>query len=599
MVKNMNNKLQKKNYFITFIITFGAYLLKIFTINTYILYPDQIGALATAIKLCHLPWNTAISYSKYYGFGFFWLYGLLFKITDNPHVIMWIHFLLITFLIALVSCLILYIAVELLEIQKVVILYVVPTSIAFICSNHSFSSLLNAPVVYCSVWVAFCFLIKSYKEKNIYRIIYSVISALFFLYILFLHETVMALYLAIFIACILVKILWREWIVSMIPFWSIIGGGYILGKYVRNKVIAIVWAVENPASLDNTSAFQHTSLWFLENKKSFKIFLDTIFTNFAYMNEATFGLAILAFVTAMCIIVSCLVKYKLKKRILKENKIQFLVMIIAIVTATIIILGLGASWGRRAYQAYIGISEVGSSYRGYAYGRYYMPYFSPAILVAISYIMKIQKKSKIVFGAILGYLIFMIYYLFVVHSYYFKEWGIARLARIILLEDDPYGWNIFFSMLIPLGMLVILYYRGQTFGKRSFMVVMIFFTVILPYWRQDFTSPIIKDNTYLYYEFGKQVQNKGYEIKGGYATSGYLCRIQFELQNIEIKELSPNLDEEIIAFVTASEEEGVLDILQMDNLKKVCLNENLLIIYRGKYYDNMMNELGYETVEIT
>ena len=599
--KIKKNKLVIKDYLFTFLISFCAIILKICTTNSYTIGTDQIGTLATASKLAGLEWDVAISHAKYYGFGYYWIYSILFKLTDNPHVIVYVHYFIVAILISLVSCLILHMAVNLLDMKKTKLLYFVPTVIAFETACIGFATIINSPIVYCVVWLAIYYLIKAYKEKDTKkRVLFSIASSVFFVYILYLHETVVALYIALFVAFILVRIIWKEWIADPRVFGTIMICGVVSQRVIRNGVINSVWLTNSAGELNNTSAFQTTSLWFLENKTTLKIFIDVVISNFLNLNERTFGLVSVA----ICFAVWCLIKNLFKKGD-DENteiseKICFILSVISLCSAAIIILGLGASWGRRAYQVYIGANGLSNEFRGYAYPRYFMPYFTPGILAMIAYLSKIEKKSKIICVSILISLFAALYYLLKVHTYYFEIWGMSRMAIINVIQNDIYGANVIISIFLPLIMLILWCINKNKIARNIFISVSFIMGVVMSFATQTFSIPEMNDDTYVYYELIKELEENNLKVYEGYTTSSMICRFQFIMQNIELKEITTYVDEkESIIFLRASDEQNVLNELRTDGFKKIRLNEMYEVLFKGERYEDIINQLDFEVVEIS
>lgn len=591
MQKRRSVSLRLKNnvdYYLTAIVTVVFYFLLVCKENTYPFYPDQMGTLATAAKMSGHIWADAIASSRYYGFGYYFLYHLIFRYTNDPHLFMWIHYSFVTILVLLSNLIVCKISKELFRMNIGHVIALLPLIFSNVCAFNTFQ-ILNAPIEYCSFWVCVLCIKRAYfSKKRAEKNMYSILCAVMMVYIMLLHETASAIFISFSVSLIIFWLVFREWMVQPLIWGGTAALGGMLGRILRNYVIEIVWNKQNASSLDNTSAFQHISAWFLNGPAEFKVFVDVLISNLTYLNENTFGL----FSIAICFTIFIIYKTLKEDRneLSSDEKFCFGISIFTIGIALIIIIGLGTSWGRRAFEAYVGNSDLGTAYRGFGYGRYYLPFFSPAILVALVYIDKAKNKKMIIKYAFLLTICLAGYYLKYVHPYLWKQWGQDRLGVFTIFNNSYRGMNIIISLLIPIGILIII---KKSKSLRPVILSMLFVCVVSAFSSQIFQWPNINDQSYCYYEFQEELKSEGYDIEKAFTTSDMLCRLQFQVQDVELQNIDKWNQEEKAFLFLKKEDEKLLAEMKIDNIQRVNLSENLAIYYQEEFYSEIIEEMGY------
>ena len=150
--------------------------------------------------------------------------------------------------------------------------------------------------------------------------------------------------------------------------------------------------------------------------------------------------------------------------------------------------------------------------------------------------------------------------------------------------------NIIISLLIPIGILIII---KKSKSLRPVILSMLFVCVVSAFSSQIFQWPNINDQSYCYYEFQEELKSEGYDIEKAFTTSDMLCRLQFQVQDVELQNIDKWNQEEKAFLFLKKQDEKLLAEMKIDNIQRVNLSENLAIYYQEEFYSEIIEEMGY------
>ncbi len=396
----MNIRLKEnKNYIIVFILSVILSGLK-YVYGMDISVPsDSVGALASAPFLAGLNWGNVVSRCSYYGYGYHWIFFLLFKLTDNYRLIYFIIFLTGFLLCCLVSVIAYYIMIEFLHLKKsamvVFMAAIIPTF------RHNVHSIENEHAIFVVSWLAALVLFKlidireNQKSKNMYTIILSIIM----MYSLSIHERMFALWLGLVLTVIIVRLLCNisfvsEWIITLI-----LGCGYVLHRIVRNVVAQNLWQVEDGEYIKNMSVVSSLNQSFCASWGNIKATLDCMITNIYKLAISSYGMII----PGIILVIICFGAFfrtkgeRFKEYRTEENLKSFIVTLIFGITMLVVMAGLATKGAASIWEGY-STGEITWGYKHFFYVRYYWPFIGPCMIASFAFLIKHVNRLKKLFA---------------------------------------------------------------------------------------------------------------------------------------------------------------------------------------------------------
>ena len=195
---------------------------------------DETSTFSSAAMLAGHDWSGVVSHAGYYGFGFYWIFAWIFKITENPIIIYRTVLIFCSLLQALIAPICLFISMHFFHINKsrravlfsIVCAYCVVTRITVIYNEHPFVLLAWL------VALIMCFLTKTLEEDDkLKRKIYSFLLGILLCWGFTIHTRAVIFVIALFLVHFLYKMLWGRWLLDKV-FWVTIGIGYLGTKYL-------------------------------------------------------------------------------------------------------------------------------------------------------------------------------------------------------------------------------------------------------------------------------------------------------------------------------------------------------------------------------
>lgn len=328
---------------------------------------DEFGGLVVPSVLAGNDWSVLIQDVNYYGYGFRWIYCILFRLSNNPAFIytgiLMINVIIMSVLYSL--CLIMLDKRnKLLELGMPLtfIFYLIPIAMGTKSPLYSEYSLFFVTVLWTMTLIK---LLECQTKAG--RRVYSGLLAFLMVYMLTLHERSLAFVMAVVLSVVIDWIYEKKCFISLetaIPVYIIFNW---MHKHIKSFVIDYFWGekIASGSGIANTEVSISNPTWFLESKKNFKIFFDCILSNIATESVVSLGIYLLMFVFAIAACVEFFRKEKKWKDFYRENHILFLLLMVSFFTISATIVGIAMDWGTTVSDGNI------YGYKGYAYVRYY------------------------------------------------------------------------------------------------------------------------------------------------------------------------------------------------------------------------------------
>ena len=349
------------------------------------LISDWLGEMAFPAYLAGRDWSSALSSCAYYGWGLTWIYTPLFLFTSNP-VVIWFGYKIINIIIiSLISVIIYIIQVRWLK-QKdnaVTIIISVPLALLTWIDFGKETTLLLG------IWISALLLLETFygnRADKRFKLALSIITPAEICYVKNFHESAVCLSIIFFL-----WVVWDYFVAKKKNVYISVcmvswGLTYIISNIIKSRILTLYTTGVDREIVYNTSAFQGTTLWFMDTWESVKLLIMLIWSNFYTLVKWTYGMAIFSVILAIVIIVKALKKRKLFQ-IISSNPING-ILFYSIMTTFVVILGVAVNWG---YGLYYGIRIGGKAFN---YARYYLPFFLPALLVCFTSLRQYAQNLK-------------------------------------------------------------------------------------------------------------------------------------------------------------------------------------------------------------
>lgn len=455
---------------------------------------DEIGTFVSGAALAGRDWSGSLPFTRYYGYGYYWIFAGLFRITNNPYVI-YLTILLVNSLILSLTAFLIY-KIEIHEFNLpdnfVTVFFAVLPGCVYTIVNYAYLS--NDVMVYTSFWIVVYLTLKLFNSLDIKtRKKYSFLLAFFLCYSLTIHEKTIAVF-GIILFCLA---FWAIFIRKNLVNWKVFSGSilvfYILARATKKLAISLFWSDIIAESLANTSVIYTDVLWFIDEIRKLKITFDIFISNIIKTGMYTYGLFFLA-VMIMLSAVIVLIKNKcnIRKILERDTEIEKTVFVFTVSMATILVtmLGIALQWGNGIWNALNEGNPLGVNARAYGYLRYYIIYIGP-ILISTYFLCLNQKLSKgFYWGTFSLFTGLSYYYLTEIDSYV----GDQNKVMEFVTPFDNQIWNRHISVLL----LILFIFLLSRISKRHIQLIfvsvcsLLMLIVFLP---KNFGLPRLKSNT--------------------------------------------------------------------------------------------------------
>lgn len=547
---------------------------------------DHIGDLAVPSYLAGLDWSNLIYEASYYGYGYKWVFFILFKLSEDP--------VKIAIGIKVVNCIFRGIAaVFIYDIQKRFFELGkdwLSAFFAIVISVYHAGGFVNSEASifvfqWVLIWCMLCFIKCDMSKKQIGL---GVLLGLLVMYMLTLHERnwnlVMTTTFICTIDCIAKK-QWRKWI----AFVSGLGCGFVVQYILKQSIIEYFWLSRGEKLLYNTTVIASKTqvTWFLESFSAFKFMMKAFISNIVTLGFHTYGLL---YIVLMLFVVAC---WKIVIKREKEICCEDIVLIFSVIATFVILFGVSTKWpvyyfcGNRFY-----------GYKGFSYSRYYAPYIWPAVMVLFCYFRKNMVDRKMVlfsFSLMIGLVGLFFGKIYNEYLYANEMNANAHIERMMpklwlkngTLQDN---FKLYIGVVILIYVAIIIF---VTYSKSMSSVVLAIFIVLI-------SARIIQTEDILSFETNFDVADSGYRlisqmrdenvnVERVYCNYNARYTYQFVLNRIPVINNMPGEDE-INAIIFVQPQMDSVEFVNM-GYEFVKLDDNEAILIKGVEYQQVIHEL--------
>lgn len=432
-----------------FIATFIFQFLKLCNTINISLISDNIGQLAIAAELANLDWQNAIAEASYYGWGYNFIFSLLFKLSSDPYFIYYAIRIFNILIISFISVLIYYFSEKILNANNKTFSLMVSVFIA-IQASIEWSTECSVFII---VWIINILLayLYSLERKSKKSFFLSMTLGISLCYAITLHERNMTLLFSVIIIYLFCFIFNKTRAFDFVPFIGSMIVFFPIEQTLKNLIINSFWPIKDEV-IKNVTVFNGDQLWFINDLfDGIKVMIGVIVSNLYTLTNITYGLVVIGILLLLQMLYICFKnKFCLKQRTnMSANEFCFLYSFIA---TAIIILGLSVQWGRG-----IAIQNF-YSYKGLTYYRYYAVYFWPAVLVICNKLLKNEKVNQ--FGALVIYGFFSIVFIGIIKDKILFAQGLEsrdlKLNNAWIRAFSNSEYNEVLSFIIILILIVVL-----------------------------------------------------------------------------------------------------------------------------------------------
>lgn len=360
---------------------------------------DEMSTLATGAYFGGKDWTTLTAYAKfYYGGGFSILFAPFYRLIGNSVVV---YYIILSVCAALqsISAPISYTVMQkFMKIEDRKYLIISSLACSYMVVTRAMMA-FNEHIIIASVWICVWILCKLIEDDK-YKPVYSVGLMLVFSYMLTTHTRAKVIWIAFVMVVVCYRILYKKWLVSLVPaILSGIGGYFLAGKF-NDMVKTVIWDWQEGEFLRNASVRINLSLSDLKDPVFWKGISSIISGQINTVIIFTGGIAAI-FVTVLVYfycdnIKAWFVEHLTKKKEQKDamweegagdiiNKISPYVMVISLVfllCTGAMVAAQSITWLERVasvLKKYTYASNV-YSFKALTYVRYMGPFLGPLLM---------------------------------------------------------------------------------------------------------------------------------------------------------------------------------------------------------------------------
>lgn len=358
------------------------------------LIADEIGTIASAPYLAGFDWSDVVSKTNYYGFGYYWIAFVLFKMMDNYVVI----FAAITFF-NFILCTGVSIRIYLILTREFGLPEnIITTLVVSICCTfrHNAYDFANEYPVFILTWLICALLAKLCHKNNSDKTNTkcTVALALILIYALTVHERMIGLWISVCITILVFRLLFGKKIVVEKYFFLLMSMGFFIQRIFRKEVLKSLWLLSDGQKITNMTALSINSFSFLKSWNTICTMFDCMVSNFYKLVLSSYGMV---FAVLCMILVKGIqtISRKCRKKIIINEYDMRAILIICVygMTITIMMIGLATKGAESIYKGYIsGIPTAG--YKHFFYMRYYYPFIGPVFAAGYTLLVKYAAAIK-------------------------------------------------------------------------------------------------------------------------------------------------------------------------------------------------------------
>lgn len=312
---------------------------------------DEFGTIAGASYFAGLDWSDVVSHVSYYGFGYSMFMAPIFWITDNPVIIFQFMIAFNTICLAVSGIIAYNIIKGIFKVENETY-----AALAAFASAMYFGSVLNANAVYNESmlvligWIMVYILLKMQEKRDEDKSTFglTIVLSLIMVYSLLVHTRALYLWGAAVIFMFVYLIVKRKLLANPVVIGVICAAGYLMSKFVIEKVQASLWLVgEDKSGLNNSVESlggYFGNIHYLFTINGLKGFIYTIFGQIYGMITISGGF--FAIFIAIILFVICKILYRFIKREsihVNEKLLTLGMFIVSFLGAALILTALGIS----------------------------------------------------------------------------------------------------------------------------------------------------------------------------------------------------------------------------------------------------------------
>lgn len=459
LLKKIIKMFQKKEFNYVLLIfgsTTGLYFLRICTIIDINISMDELGTFAGMAACGGLNWNEVIAYTRYYGYGFYWIYAFIFYLIDNPYIIYILIYFLNAVIIGCTGILIWRLQTKLLKLPANSCTFLITILCGTIYPVVNYSYITNDVATYAVYWIGVYFLISSIctEENSVRKQIYFAICLC---YSLTVHEKMIVLWISMAFVLIIWKLFCGTSLIKNKSLYICLLVGYILARVSKQLVIDYFWPadVRLGEELANTSVIYGDITWFFSDLRGIRAIFDVIISNLLKTGIMTGGLSFLGIGLFIVLFVSFTKRIIMNGKLNSNEKLTLILQLISIFPIMIIIVGLAVEWGKSIYESIYFTGEFGKNVRAFSYIRYYIIFVGPMLISVYYYIFYKVGSKKVFYITGLFISIFCYIYFCLIIMPYLGTNGISILSSIEIGHNPVLNLGISFLALFILPILFI------------------------------------------------------------------------------------------------------------------------------------------------
>lgn len=582
-----------------------AFVPKAFIALQMIPYPvyDEGGSMAFAAYLAGKDWSNIISTGAYYGFGYYFFYTPIFKITNNPYIIYKLVCLGNAFVQAICGLIAYMIISRYLGNRST---YIQNSIIAVLCS-YLVTVRVNAynenGIILISwlISLLICMLIdtEELKKKKIISIILWGLAT----WGLTIHTRAIILVIALLIIMVIYKVIYKE---ELFPKAIYIIGItlFTLSKVCIKLVQGVLWNNE-AGNIHNASVnvSKHLDNFNFMDINAWKAIIYVIIGQINALNIFSGSLLIFSIIFS--------IYYIVKNWRLDDKKYKFFCVIVCTFLACFfgMIIGQAITWGDGVFYNLSQSQRNVDVYKSFTYVRYACAYMGPIILCGLVQLNNEEKNIRKI-------LLFSVVISIVVHLYWLEnimplisesltpfESFVAlafRKPRQSINIEMYYRVTAWFIVLTSLsfGLLSQKYKRTYLLAITTYLIFQFLYTGYFNdvYYGKEHSTMAIET-----YDFLKYVQKKSedFTLNKIYMYNGDLIREQFYFNDLEIVVGIPKERNAILLYKgEALEDNKLLNYVIRNNGSVIPLENNIYIFVIGREYFNIFSEAEVTCVDI-
>ena len=548
--------IDSKKTIIVFLMCLAASLIVLCKRTGVTLNADRIGDMASPAYLAGLHWEDLVSQTQYYGFGFKWIFFVLFKISDNPFHIYAAIQLFYAFAYSLVYALLYGEGRKYWKLPDNIGTMLLFPALCIIFEVHPMSS---EPTLFLSYALLALFFLKTLRANGKWRNIYSIIVPLWLCYMITLHERSLAVVIGFVIVVVFDWIYRRQCAFNWKLFAITLIAAWLLQSFIIKNITVILWGTQD---LRNTSAIPTSVTFIFRNLRAFKVFIGGIISNIISLTIRSEGLILVGIFLVLFFVIRFIRRRPENRENYEANRGWIMLLFISALTIVITIVGISLNAARSAV-----LNSNPYGFKFFTYVRYYFSW-TPVCITAVWALWPAVKDRLALWIKVLMPLVqavFVIVFMKLLFPFLkgrevvneltnntFRMYNVGNLYRAFSSDDHT---NILISGIISILIIVIFILNWKL---SSLVTAAVLFAVILYGTTAGFklSGPQWKSKINEVYAVIRDVSAEAEIARDIYTEeelSNNTCTLQFLLNGYSVHNTYPDLENTESLVITWSD----------------------------------------------